>query len=175
MKNRMTTETLIQKVREELGSLDAKGEQAVATAMKLLQSTGAASKPQPREERFISHNITLEEYKALSRDEKRRYHDDAEKLNWPWVENQLNSLNAKWIMIVDGQVVMHGESLKNFPGREELLTLCKRTGKYPFAFFSPRLFSIEEIPTAWHPTKEPGDAYPALTIVVHCYLNLLMS
>jgi hypothetical protein len=67
-------------------------------------------------------------------------------------------------MVVDGQVVSHGATLKNFPGREDIVKICERTGKYPFAFFSPRIFAIEELSNPWHTTKDAGDAYPALSI-----------
>lgn len=136
----MTTEILIEKIREELGSLDVPVEQAIAATVKILQNTNAALPP--AEEKFTGRNITLEEYKTLPREEKRRYHDDAEKSNWRWVENQLNRLNAKWLMVVDGKVLNHGSTLINFPDRQELVELCKRTGKYPFAFYSPSMFAI---------------------------------
>jgi hypothetical protein len=129
-----------------------------------MQNVNAA--PPPAEEKFAGRNITLEEYKTLPREEKRRYHDEAEKLNWHWVENQLNRLNAKWLMVVDGKVVSHGSTLKNFPDRQELVGLCKRTGKYPFAFFSPSMFAIEELPTPWHTTRDVKDAYPAVSITL---------
>ena len=61
---------------------------------------------------------------------------------------------------------MHGPALRNFPGREAILALCEQTGKYPFAFLSSSVFAIEETPTPWHSTKEPGDAYPALSIIL---------
>jgi hypothetical protein len=162
----MTTEVLIQKVRDELGVLDERSEQFVATLKKVLQGDGETSKPQPSQEKFVSRNITLEEYEALPRLEKRRYHDEAEKLNQRWVENQLNSLQAKWIMVADGQVVLHGATLDGYPEDEEFLALCAKTGKYPFLFVSPRVFAIEEHATLWHQTNEPGDAYPAVTIAL---------
>jgi len=160
----MTTAILIEKLRDELGTFDVPAEQAVAVAREILQRAKTA--PQPLENKFISRNIPLEEYRALSREEKRSYHDEAEELNWRWVENQLNRLNAKWLMVVEGQVVMYGETLDNYPDRKELLALCERIGKYPFAFFSPRVFAIEELSTAWHETKEPDDAYPAISIAL---------
>jgi hypothetical protein len=75
----LSTETLIQKVREQLGTLDTQGEQAVKTAVEILENREAgAPAAQPE---FKSHNITLEEYVALSRPERRRYQSDAEELN----------------------------------------------------------------------------------------------
>jgi hypothetical protein len=164
MGQNMTTQLLIEKVREQIGPLHSQSEQAVAAAMKILRGAQTEPPAQPTDEKFSGRNITLEEYKALPREEKSRYHDEAEELNWRWVQKQLNSLQAKWIMVVDGQVVSHGATLKNFPGREDIVKICERTGKYPFAFFSPRIFAIEELSNPWHTTKDAGDAYPALSI-----------
>lgn len=160
----MTTEILIEKVREELGSLDVPVEQAIAATIKIMQSVKATPAPQPSEEKFISRNITLVEYAALPLEEKSRYHDEAEEINQRWVEAQLKKHSAKWIMVVDGRVVRHGTTMKNFPNHEEIIALCNSTGKYPFVFFSPRVFAIEELATSWHTTKEPNDSYPALSI-----------
>jgi hypothetical protein len=157
-------EVLIQKVRDELGELDERSEQFVATLKKVLQDTESASRRQPSPATFVSRNIAPEEYEALPRAEKRRYHDETEKLNQRWVENQLNRLQAKWLMVVDGQVVMHGATLDSYPDDEEFLALCEKTGKYPFLFVRSRVFAIEEHATLWHNTNEPGDAYPAITI-----------
>lgn len=160
----MTTETVIDKVREKLGALNAEGEQAVAAAIEILQNTAIAPKTPSSEEKFTGRNITLEEYKTLPREEKRRYHDETEASNWHWVEKQLRNLQAKWLMVIDGKVVKHGATLQNFPDRQELIEICNRTGKYPFAFFNPNLFAIEELHTSWHATKDLGDVYPAVAI-----------
>jgi hypothetical protein len=68
----MTTETIIQKVREEAGELDENGEQLLATFKKILQNAFKTTTPEPSEDSFVSHNITPEEYEALPRLEKRR-------------------------------------------------------------------------------------------------------
>jgi hypothetical protein len=162
----MTTETLIQKVREEAGELDENGEQLLATFKKILQNAVKTTTPEPSEDSFVSHNITPEEYEALPRVEKRRYLAEAEKLNERWIANHFNSLNAKWIVVVDGQVLMHGSTLDSYPEDEDFFALCEKTGKFPFVFISPRVFDIEERPTVWHKTKELDDAYPALSIAV---------
>ena len=165
----MTTEVLIEKVRAKHGPLDTKTEQILVTAMNIfreIETPKARTMPKQPEDKFISENITLEEYKALPREEKRRYLDEAEEVNQRWVNNQLNRLNAKWIMVIDGQVVLHGVKLDDYPEDEDFIALCEKTGKYPFVFFSWRVFAIEERATAWHRTHELGDAYPALPIAV---------
>jgi hypothetical protein len=162
----MTTETLIDKVREELGTLDVPVEQAIAATVKIMQGGKTTRVPLSTEERFISQNITLEEYVALPSEHKHRYFGEAEELNQRWIENQLTKLGAKWIMVVDGQVVLHGATLDDYPEDEDFFALCEKTGKYPFVFFSPLVFAIEELPTVCNKTKQPGDAYPAVSITV---------
>jgi hypothetical protein len=78
-------------------------------------------------------------------------------------------------MVVNGQVVKHGATLDNYPEDEEFIELCQKTGKYPFVFFSPRVFAIEEHPTAWHETYEPNDHYPAVAITLSGYENWLIT
>ena len=134
----MNTETLIEKVRAKFGTLDAQGEQLVAAALEIIQEANAPSTPSSQEN-FVSRNITLEEYRALPRDAKWRYQDQAVKLNRHWVDNHFKRLKAKWMMVVNGQVVKHGATLDNYPEDEDFLALCQETGKYPFVFTNLRL------------------------------------
>ncbi len=134
----MTTEILVQQVRDELGVMDERSEQFVAALKKVLQR----ATPPLSGEQFVGRNMTLQEYETLTRAEKRHYDDETEKLNQRWVDKQLAHLQAKWIMVVDGQVVAHGATLDSYPDDEEFLALCKKTGKYPFLFVSPRVFAI---------------------------------
>ncbi len=161
----MTTEIVIENVRQQLGPLTEQAERAVLATLQFVQKNARVDMPiHSREVEFIGRNITLEEYVALPREEKRRYQDETERLNQHWVEIQLEKLGAKWLMVVEGQVVLYGATMDNFPDHDELVALCHRTGKYPFAFFSPRIFEIEELTPHWHPTKEFDDAYPTLSI-----------
>jgi len=162
----MTTETLIQKVREKVGAFDEYGEKLVVAAMEILQSADQKTAPQAFAESFISRNISMEEYIALPTPERSRYQSDAEKSNRHWIEKQFNNLHANWIMVVDGQVVKHGATLDDYPEDEEIYALQEKTGKCPFVFFSSFLLAIEESATTWHKTNKPGDAYPALLITI---------
>jgi len=162
----MTTETLIKKVRDELGPLHLQSEQAVAAAMKILQNAQAESSVQTAEKKFVSRNITPEEYVALLPAERRRYFSEAKKQNHRWIENQFENLKAKWIMVIEGQVIKHSATLDDYPDDEEFETFCDKTGKYPFIFFNPLVFAIEELATTWHKTKASGDSYPALSITL---------
>lgn len=168
----MTAETIVKKVQKELGVLDERAEQFVATLKKVLQDAGEASVRQLSEESFVGRNISMEEYCALPRPARRNYQSEAEKLNRRWIEHQFKTLKANWIIVIDGQVVKHGASLGDYPSEEEIRELQQKTGKCPFVFFSEFMLAIEEHPTLWHHTKEPEDFYPALAVVISGHNNL---
>jgi len=171
----MTATVLIEKVREELGTLEVPAEQVVALAEKFLQSAEAKPAPQTAEEKFISRNITPEEYEALTSSGKSLYLGDAEQLNRRWIEKQFKKLDVNWIMVIDGQVVLSGAKLRDYPEYEDLLALCERHGKYPFVFVSQRALAIEEGKSGWHGTREPADAYPTVPIALAGNKNRLAT
>ena len=162
----MTTETLIQKVRDEVGELDERSRQLLATALKIIQSNGGEDKPNADAETFLSHNLRLEDYRSLPRPGRRLYQSEAERLNQQWINKRFQTLGANWIMVIDGEVVKHGASLDDYPGDEEMRELRQNAGKIPFVFFSKYLLAIEEAPTPWHATNEKGDFYPTLAITL---------
>jgi hypothetical protein len=146
----MTTETLIQKVREKRGSLNSENEQILAMAMQILHDAENTSLPSAAKKSFISRNMSMEEYRALPRPERRRYQSAAEVLNRRWIENQFKALGANWIMVIDGQVAKHGKNLGDYPAEAEIREFQKKTGKCPFIFFSNFLLAIEESPIEKH-------------------------
>ncbi|MCI0697915.1 hypothetical protein L0337_38685 [candidate division KSB1 bacterium] len=158
----VTQEVVLEKVRQRLGSLDTKAEQAVAEVIAILNES-RQTLPQ-QEDEFVSANVSVAQYVAWSPEERFQYLDNAEKANARWVEQQLQKLNAAWLMVIDGQVVAHDADFQNLLKVHEFKALCQKyNGKYPFVFFHPKLFMIEET-TAWHATKEPDDAYPTVVV-----------
>jgi len=162
----MTSETIIQKVREEVGTLDENGELLLAKIAKVLTTANEVSKPQASAESFVSRNISMEEYRTLPRSERRNYQSDAEERNRHWIEKQFKKLGANWIIVIDGQVVKHGANLGDYPKEKGIRELQQITGKCPFIFFSKFLLSIEENSTLWHSTKDLDDFYPALAMAI---------
>ncbi len=162
----MNTAILIQKVREQVGALDERSVQLLTTAIKIMQDDIAKKTPPAPEDRFVSRNITMEEYRALSRPERRHYQDNAAELNRKWIDSQLKRLSADWIMVIDGQVINYGVTLDNYPEDEEIDALQQQTGKCPFVFFNSRIFDIEEQATIWHKTNKPNEDYPAVAIAI---------
>ncbi len=164
MSESITQEAVLEKVRTRLGTLDAKAEQAVAQAIAVLnESRQHEMAAQPMADKFVSANVSLAQYDAWSPEERFQYLNNAKKINANWIRKHLQDLSAAWLMVIDGQVIVHGSSIQHLPQEQEFDTLCEKHGKYPFVFFNPRLFMIEES-SAWHHTVEPDDAYPTVAV-----------
>jgi hypothetical protein len=159
----MTSEAVLKQVRDRLGPLDAQAEQAVAEAVEIIRQMNESSLSTISEDSFKGENASLQEYLSWSDDQQEQYQSDAENLNAKWIEKNFRELNAMWMIVIEGKIIGHGPLLRTFPHDEEFDALCKKYGKYPFVFHSPRLFYIEEN-VAWHPTKSSNDSYPALRI-----------
>jgi len=159
----MITETVLKQVRDRLGPLNGQAEQAVAEAVEIIRQMSEQPSSPITEDSFKGENVSLEEYLSWSDDQQEQYQSDAEEANIKWVEEKMRKLNAMWLIVIDGEIVASGPALRTFPPDEEFDALCEKIGKYPFVFFSPRLFFIEET-TAWHSTTDPGDAYPTIQI-----------
>lgn len=162
----ITQEAVIEKVRQRLGKLDAKAEQAVAHAIAVLNESHENETPAQLENKFASANVSVEQYEAWSPEERFQYLNNSKKINSAWLKKNFDDLGAAWLMVVDGQVVAHGTSIQHLPPQQEFDTLCEQHGKYPFVFFNSRLFMIEEA-SAWHNTTEADDAYPTVSVKLH--------
>jgi len=160
----MTHEGILEQVRQRLGALEGNAEQAVAEALAILNEPRQAP-PRRTEESFIGANVSVAQYEAWSPEERFLYLDNAEEANKDWIARQFQKLNAAWMMVIDGQVVAHNADFQKLLREHEFDALCEKYGKYPFVFFSPRLFMIEEM-TPWHKTKEPDDTYPTVCVKV---------
>ncbi|MDZ7362629.1 MAG: hypothetical protein ONB46_18175 [candidate division KSB1 bacterium] len=159
----MITETVLKQVRDRLGPLNGQAEQAVAAAVEIIrQMNGPPSSP-IIEDSFKGENVSLEEYESWSDDQQARYQSETERNNAKWIEQKMRDLQAMWLIVIDGQIVASGPKLRTFPHDEEFDELCEKTGKFPFVFFSPRMFYIEET-VSWHSTAIPGDSYPTVQV-----------
>jgi hypothetical protein len=160
----ITQEAVLEKVRTRVGALDAKAEQAVAQAIAVInESRKSETAAQPMAEKFVSANVSLAQYDAWSPEERFQYLNNAKKINANWIKKHFQDLRAAWLMVIDGQVIAHGASIQQLPQEQGFDALCEKHGKYPFVFFNPRLFMIEEA-SAWHNTVEPDDAYPTVSV-----------
>jgi len=164
----MITENVLEQVRGRLGPLNGQAEQAVAEALEIVRRMNGAPFSPPvdkgaSDENFKGENAELHEYLSWTDQQKLDYQTETESANTKWVEKNMQELNAMWMIVMDGQLVASGPAMRTFPRDEEFDALCRRQGKYPFVFFSPSLFHIEET-LSWHATKFSGDAYPTVRI-----------
>ena len=137
-----------------MGALDERTKQAVTLALQLAEQHGLP--------KWQGENPTWDEWLQMSEEERQAAMDELEQRNRVWLEWMRRTLRAYWLFVVDGQVVLHGESPKDFPSPDDIETLCRRLGKVPL-WYEPSP-TIEE-GTAWQPTIYPDDAYPTLTVI----------
>jgi len=158
----ITQETVLEKVRQRLSALQGNAEQAVAEALAILNDPRQTIPPRT-EESFIGTNVSFSQYTVWSPEERFQYLNSAKKANARWIEQQFQKLNADWFMVIDGQVVAYNTDVQKLPRKQEFVALCQKYEKYPFVFFNPRVFFIEET-TGWHATSDPEDTYPTVKV-----------
>jgi hypothetical protein len=121
----------------------------------------AASSPPLK---FVGENLTLEEYEKLSVNERRILARRLKEQNHLWLQTTFSALGAAWLVVVDGQVIASGKSLKDQPMQPQIRELCQHTGKFPFVFINDNFITIEESTSVWQETNDPGDFYPSLPV-----------
>jgi hypothetical protein len=113
---------------------------------------------------FVGENLTPEEYEKLTLQERGMLQWRLQMQNHFWLEKTFLKLNAAWLVVVNGQVIASGKSLKNLPMQPQVRRICRRTGKFPFIFVNDKFITIEEIISSWSKTKQAGDYYPTLQV-----------
>jgi hypothetical protein len=161
----MTQEIILEKLRQNLGPLNSQAVSAVKEVLKMLEHSEVTEAALTEDEKFIGTNVSIEEYEAWSDDDRLRYQTEPEQENAAWIQKKLRELQAAWLMVIDGNVVAHG-GLTEYPFENEFDALCKKFGKFPFAFLNPKVLMIEEA-CRWHETSEHGDFYPTVDIDIH--------
>ncbi|MFN4179275.1 MAG: hypothetical protein ACK4I8_03090 [Armatimonadota bacterium] len=155
----MTKSKIIAEVEKRLGPLDERAKRAIEMAMELMEQL-PKTKPEPQ---WQGENPSLDEAVKLSPRERGRLLQALEQQNREWLERKLKELNARWLLVIDGEVVRCGTAATDYLTDEELLALCRERGKLPLLFMPFR--PIEET-TRWHSTVYDNDAYPTITLRV---------
>ncbi|MGH7596181.1 MAG: hypothetical protein ACREOI_07505 [bacterium] len=122
---------------------------------------------------FIGENLTLDEYERLSPKERGMLQRRLKEQNHLWLKNKFLELKAAWLVVIDGEVIDWGKSLKNLPMARQNVEVSQRTGKFPFVFINDDLMAIEESNSAWHATNDPGDYYPTLPVTLSSASNIV--
>jgi len=116
--------------------------------------------------KFVGKNLTLEEYERLSPKERGMLQQRLKDQNHLWLQEKFSALRAAWLVVVDGEVIASGKSLKQLPLAPKNVELSRQTGKFPFVFINDDFMAIEENVSAWHVTNEPEDYYPTLPVTL---------
>ncbi|MDZ7364146.1 MAG: hypothetical protein ONB46_26045 [candidate division KSB1 bacterium] len=123
------------------------------------QQIARSSKPQLK---FIGENLAPEEYRKLSFEERGDLKLQLKEQNRKWLEEKFASLQAAWIMVLDGEVIAFDDSLDSYPQIEEIREISSRHGKRPFIFINDLFIAIEESSLDWHSTVYRNDFYPTV-------------
>jgi hypothetical protein len=148
----MTVDEILAEVERQMGALDERTKQAVTLALQLAEQHGLP--------KWQGENPTWDEWLQMSEEERQAAMDELEQRNRVWLEWMRRTLQAEWLLVVDGKIVRYGASWNEYPPDDALEALIQQLGKVPLLFAADPL--IEE--TAWNPTRYPADFYPALPV-----------
>jgi hypothetical protein len=115
---------------------------------------------------FAGEHLTLEQYRLLSFSERGAQKRELKEQNREWLEQKFADLRAAWLMVMDGEIIAHGSSLRDYPSTQQIREIGSRYGKRPFIFINDLFVAIEEGRFAWHPTIYEYDFYPTVPIVL---------
>jgi hypothetical protein len=148
----MTVDEILAEVEKRMGALDERTKQAVTLALQLAEQHGLP--------KWQGENPTWDEWQRMSEEERQAVMDELEQRNRVWLEWMRRTLQAEWLLVVDGKIVRYGASWNEYPSDDALEALIQQLGKVPLLFAADPL--IEE--TAWSPTRYPDDFYPTLSV-----------
>ena len=105
------------------------------TAPAAAAATTTAATAQRSASEPLSYDYSM--YRALPAEEQLNLLIQALLKHGQWISQQLDELNANWILVVGGQVVDSGESLETYPSEERLKELGNANNLVPWVFTRP--------------------------------------
>jgi hypothetical protein len=175
----MTREAIIEKVKKKYAGAD---EATIHAVLQTLQEAKvdlrwpdlppapdvakklAITSKQPLE--FVGENPSPESFRKLSFDERGALNEQLQEQNQQWLAEKFAELNAAWLMVMDGEVIASGDSLRSYPRIEQIQEVISRYGKQPFTFINDLFVAVEESHSQWHTTKYPNDFYPTVSVTL---------
>ncbi len=166
----MTHEAIIEKVKKKYAGADEATIHAVLQTLQeakvdlrwsdLPSVTDVAKEPVIISKpplQFVGENLSPEEYRKLSLDERGDLKQRLKEQNREWLEEKFSTLNVAWIMVLDGKIIASGDSLQTYPRVEQIREMSSRYGKRPFIFVNDLFLAIEESGMTWHQTVYRND------------------
>ena len=144
----MSHESMIENIKANLDHVDPAALQSIweivnqskSKSVLSSKSTGRSTfqraASEERSAKFIGKNFTLDEYERLSPKERGMLQRRLKEQNHLWLKNKFSELKAAWLMVIDGEVIDWGKSLKNLPLARQNVDVFQRTGKFPFVFIT---------------------------------------
>jgi hypothetical protein len=180
----MNHEIMLEDIKAELEHLDPAALQSIREIIKQtkrplsdrLKARQSAAMPLIDIEEplpFVGENLKLEEHEQLSLQERAKLKRRLKEQNYQWLQTKFSALDAAWLVVVNGQVIASGKSLKDKPRQPQILEICRHTGKFPFVFVNDEFITIEESASSWHATKQPGDYYPTLPVTLRSAFSVV--
>lgn len=115
---------------------------------------------------FKMKNISFDEYKNLSYEDRKQLHLSAFEENKDWIQSKIKEYHAAWIAVVDGIVMSFSDRIDNYPSDYQVAEICQNTKKFPFIFVNETILAIEEIGLGGSEAKYENDTYPTLGITI---------
>jgi hypothetical protein len=113
--------------------------------------------------RFLGENLPYEKIEKMSIKERGAMQRRLKEQNREWLQEKFTSLNALWLMIVDGEIIAWGATKKDYPKPTRIMEICQQTGKYPFIFIKDSAMAIEESSSVWN-RVDANDFYPTIPL-----------
>jgi len=161
-------DTVIENIKSELNQIDVATLQSISELIDQFKRKRAALPKAARDSemtsigvtasgqalKFVGENLSLPEYEKLSIKERRMLARRVKEQNQNWLQENFSALDAAWMVVMDGQVIASGKSLKDQPMQPQIAEIHRRTGKFPFVFINDAFMTIEESASAWHETNK---------------------
>jgi len=115
---------------------------------------------------FKTKNMAYEEYKKLSKNDRKLLHRWAYEENKEWIAEKMKAYRAAWLLVVDGEILILSQKLDDYPSDQKIMEICNQTNKFPFIFVNDKMLAVEEQGVAWNETEYEEDFYPTLAIKI---------
>lgn len=125
----MTKEEILVELEKRMGPLDEKTREAVTATVDLIEQAPSPPLSWMPEPKFQGENPPFAVAAQMSLEERTQALNELEQRNRDWLRQRCQEWSAGWLMVIDGQVILHGATLDNYPTDEELLSLSQSTGK----------------------------------------------
>jgi len=150
-------ETVIADITAELPQLNAAALRSIREMIDQLKQNEAAASPKnggpasptmnkipaaPKPLAFVGENLTLEEFERLTLKERAMLKRRLKERNQQWLQEKLSALAAAWVMVIDGEVIASGKSIKDKPRPPQTVEISQRLGKFPFVFVNEKFITI---------------------------------